>query len=83
VGWVRDVDGGGRTEPNREVQHRLELLFATFLQRRSARKVLQFLKAPHLLRPRHARCGAVPWRRPRGAAILALLQNPASAGAFV
>src|SRR5712691_5641596 len=83
VGLVRDADGIVRKEPNLEVQQRLELVFATFLQRRSASKVLQFLNAQQLLLPRHDRFGEVQWRRPRVAAILAILKNPAYAGAFV
>ena len=74
---MRDVDGVVRKEPNLEVQQRLELVFATFLQRRSASKVLQFLNAQQLLLPRHDRFGEVQWRRPRVAAILAILKNPA------
>jgi DNA invertase Pin-like site-specific DNA recombinase len=83
VGLVRDADGVVRKEPNLEVQQRLELVFATFLQRRSASKVLQFLNERQLLLPRHDRFGEVQWRRPRVAAILAILKNPAYAGAFV
>src|ERR1044071_3787082 len=83
VGLVRDADGVVRKEPNLEVQQRLELVFATFLERRSASKALQFLNAHQLLLPRHDRFGDVQWRRPRVAAILAILKNPAYAGAFV
>lgn len=83
VGLVRDEDGVVRKEPNLEVQQRLELLFSTFLQQRSASKVLQFFNAQHLLLPRHDRFGDVRWRKPTVAAILAILKNPAYAGAFV
>ncbi len=83
VGLVRAADGVVRKEPDLEVQQRLELVFATFLQRRSASKVLQFLNAPQLLLPRHDRFGDVRWRKPTVAAILAILKNPAYAGAFV
>jgi len=83
VGLVRDADGVVRKEPNLEVQHRLELVFSTFLERRSASKVLQFLNAQQLLLPRHDRFGEVRWRKPTVAAILAILKNPAYAGAFV
>ncbi|MEW6299459.1 MAG: hypothetical protein AB1671_17285 [Thermodesulfobacteriota bacterium] len=55
VGLVRDVDGVVRKEPNLEVQ-RLELVFSTFLQQRSASKVLQFFNA-HELPPSAAQCG--------------------------
>jgi hypothetical protein len=65
------------------VQHRLALVFSTFLQRRSASKVLQFLNAQQLLLPRRDRFGDVRWRVPTIAAILAVLKNPAYAGAFV
>src|SRR6266568_106395 len=83
VGLVRDADGRVRKEPNLEVQHRLALVFSTFLQRRSASKVLQFLNAQQLLLPRRDRFGDVRWRTPTVAAILAILKNPAYAGAFV
>ena len=83
VGLVRDVDGVVRKEPNLEVQQRLELVFSTFLQQRSASKVLQFFNAHDLRLPRHDRFGEVRWRKPTVAAILAMLKNPAYAGAFV
>jgi DNA invertase Pin-like site-specific DNA recombinase len=83
VGLVREADGVVRKEPNLEVQQRLELVFSTFLQRRSASKVLQFLNAQQLLLPRHDRFGDVRWRMPTVAAILGILKNPAYAGAFV
>jgi DNA invertase Pin-like site-specific DNA recombinase len=83
VGLVRDADGVVRKEANVEVQPRLELVFATFLQRRSASKVLQFLNAQQLWLPRRDRFGEVRWRPPTVAAILAILKNPAYAGAFV
>jgi DNA invertase Pin-like site-specific DNA recombinase len=83
VGLVRDADGLVRKEPNLEVQHRLDLVFSTFLQRRSASKVLQLFNEQHLLLPRRDRFGDVVWKAPRVAAILAILKNPAYAGAFV
>jgi hypothetical protein len=83
VGLVRDADGVVRKEPDLEVQQRLELVFATFLQWRSASKVLQFLNEGQLLLPRHDRFGDIRWRMPTVAAILAILKNPAYAGAFV
>jgi len=73
------VDGVVRKEPNLEVQQRLDLIFSTFLQQRSASKVLQFFNAQHLLLPRHDRFGDVRWRKPTVAAILAILKNPAYA----
>ena len=83
VGLVREVDGVVRKEPNLEVQQRLELVFSTFLQQRSASKVLHFFNAHDLRLPRHDRFGDIRWRKPTVAAILAILKNPAYAGAFV
>jgi DNA invertase Pin-like site-specific DNA recombinase len=83
VGLVRDADGVVRKDPNLEVQQRLGLVFSPFLQQRSASKVLQFFNAHDLRLPRHDRFGDVRWRKPTVAAILAILKNPAYAGAFV
>src|SRR5215475_7578940 len=83
VGLVRDVDGVVRKDPNLEVQQRLDLVFSAFLQQRSASKVLQFFNAHDLRLPRHDRFGDIRWRKPTIAAILAMLKNPAYAGAFV
>lgn len=70
-------------DPNREVQDRLALIFATFLERRSANKVLQYCNAHGLLLPRRDRFGEVTWRRPTRSAILAIRKHPAYAGTFV
>jgi DNA invertase Pin-like site-specific DNA recombinase len=83
VGLVRTADGVVAKDPNREVQDRIALVFATFLRLRSASKVLQFLNAQGLTLPRRDRFGDIVWRPPTVAAILAMLKNPAYAGAFV
>src|SRR6266508_602451 len=83
VGLVRAADGAVVQDPNREVQDRIALVFATFLRLRSASKVLQFLNAQGLALPRRDRFGDLVWRPPTVAAILAMLKNPAYAGAFV
>ncbi len=83
VGLVRDALGRVTKDPNREVQDRLQLVFTTFLGARSASKVLQHFRSHDLLLPRRDRFGDVVWKQPRVAAILAILKNPAYAGAFV
>jgi DNA invertase Pin-like site-specific DNA recombinase len=83
VGLVRDALDRVHKDPNQEIQDRLNLIFATFLRLRSASKVLAFLNAHDLMLPRRDRFGDVTWKKPTGAAILQILKNPASAGAFV
>lgn len=83
VGLARDEAGRVRKTANREVQDRLDLVFTTFLQQRSASQVLRVLNTHTLLLPRRDRFGDVVWRPPTVAAILAILKNPAYGGAFV
>ncbi len=83
VGLVRDAAGQVHKDPHREVQSRLELVFKTFLQRRSASKVLEFFNQQQLRLPRHDDFGDLIWKKPSIAAILSILKNPAYAGAFV
>jgi DNA invertase Pin-like site-specific DNA recombinase len=83
VGLIRDVAGRVQKDPHRELQDRLELVFTTFLRKRSASKVLEFLNRHELFLPRRDRFGDLVWKRPTVAAILQILKNPAYAGAFV
>ena len=83
IGLRRELTGTVNKDPNREVQERIALVFAAFLRLRSASKVLQALRAEDLQLPHRDRFGDVCWRTPRIAAILAVLKNPAYAGAFV
>ena len=82
VGLIRDPLGMVHKNPNREVQSRLELVFATFLQVRSASQVLRVFNAQGLTLPRQDRFGRVVWRQPTVPAILSILKHPAYAGAF-
>jgi DNA invertase Pin-like site-specific DNA recombinase len=83
VGLVRDATGRVLKDPNQEVRDRINLVFSTFLQLRSASKVLRYFNEHELSLPRRDRFGDIIWKRPRIAAILAILKNPAYAGAFV
>jgi DNA invertase Pin-like site-specific DNA recombinase len=83
TGLVREETGIVHKDPNQDVQDRLALVFASFLRLRSASKVLQFFNAQQLLLPRRDRFGDIIWKLPTAATILAILKNPAFAGAFV
>ena len=83
IGLVRDEVGHVHFDPNREVQDRIHLVFDSFLQLRSASKVLHFFNEQELGLPRHDRFGDLLWKKPTVAAILEMLKNPAYAGAFV
>src|SRR3954470_1368402 len=83
AGLVREAGGVVVKNPDREVQARLDLIFATFLRVRSASKVLRALNERGLSIPRRGRFGDTVWRSPTVPAILAVLKNPAYAGAFV
>src|SRR5262245_11130789 len=82
TGFERDPLGRVHKDPNLEVQARITLVFETFMQRRSASKVLEFFHASGLRLPRRDRFGDVVWKRPTIAAILAILKHPAYAGTF-
>src|SRR3989440_7199609 len=70
IGLVRDGADRVHKDPHREVQDRLELVFTTFLRKRSASKVLEFLNSSDLFLPRRDRFGDVVWKRPTTSAIL-------------
>ncbi len=82
VGLVRDPAGVVHKDPDREVQSRLELVFATFLEQRSASQVLRVFNQQGLTLPRRNRFGELRWRKPTVAAILSILKHPAYAGAY-
>jgi len=83
IGLVRDAQGMVHKDPNREVQARIDLVFQTFVQVKSACKVLRMFNEQELLLPRRDRFGDIIWRQPSVAAILSMLKNPAYAGTFV
>src|SRR5881409_380448 len=82
TGLVRNGQGKVHKIPNQEAQARLSLVFETFLQCRSASKVVDEFHRHDLLLPRRDRFGALVWKAPRVAAVLSMLKHPASAGAF-
>jgi hypothetical protein len=79
---VRNGRGQVIKVPNQEAQARLSLVFETFLQCRSASKVVDEFKRHDLLLPRRDRFGDLVWKAPRVASVLSILKHPAYAGAF-
>ena len=82
TGLIRTSQGTVQKLPDQEAQARLSLVFETFLQCRSASKVVDVFKAHQLLLPRRDRFGDLVWKAPRVAAVLAIRKHPAYAGAF-
>ena len=83
VGLARDPLGRVVKRPDREVQDRIGLVFATFLRGRSLAKVVRSFNDQDLLVPRRDAFGDVVWRRPTVSSVGAILKNPAYAGSFV
>jgi DNA invertase Pin-like site-specific DNA recombinase len=82
TGLARDASGHVFKHPNLEIQSRLELVIATFLQQKSASKVVRFFKDHDLTIPRKDRHGDIRWRAATEAAVCAILKHPAYAGAY-
>jgi DNA invertase Pin-like site-specific DNA recombinase len=83
AGLLRQEDGGVVKAPDRAVQHAITCVFHTFLERKAASQVVRLLRDQGLRLPRrHRNCETV-WRTPTVAAVIAILRNPAYAGAFV
>ncbi len=83
VGLTRDPLGRVVKRPDREVQDRLDLVFATFLRIRTLSGVVRAFRDEDLLLPRHDDFGEVVWRRPTVPSVRSILKNPAYAGSFV
>jgi DNA invertase Pin-like site-specific DNA recombinase len=64
-----------------EVQERLRLVFQSFLRLRTAAKVMRMFNAQGLDLPRRDRHGDLRWTRASVSAVIAILKNPAYAGA--
>jgi DNA invertase Pin-like site-specific DNA recombinase len=83
MGLVRDMHGKVAKHPDREVQERISLVFAEFLDLGSVGKVLRCFRDRGLTLPRLDRFGEVVWRTPTDSMIAGVLKNPAYAGTFV
>jgi len=87
TGLVRLADGQVVKDPDDQVRHTLELVFAKFTQLGSCRQVLYYLRHAEVRLPRRQttglQIGEIVWKTPSYAAVYEILTNPAYAGAFV
>ncbi len=83
AGLARSAQGAVTKDPDRAVQGCVELVFSSFLEQRSAAKVMRSLRTRGLNLPRREPCGEVSWTPPTAGAVRRMLRNPAYAGAFV
>src|SRR6266487_1383739 len=87
TGLVRTEDGRVAKDPDEQIRRCIALVFSTFAELGSGLKTLHFLKAHHILLPRHQtsglRKGELLWKEPTESMIIEILHNPAYAGAFV
>src|SRR3712207_1286110 len=77
AGLVRGAHGAVAKHPDREVQERIGLVFAAFLELGSVGKVIRSFRDRGLAVPRRDRFGEVVWRTPTDGMIAAILKNPA------
>ena len=87
VGMVYDSEGVLSLDPDRQVQHCLRWLFATFARTGSARATVKAARREHLAFPRRcgkgAHKGELLWGELCHDQVLRVLHNPRYAGAFV
>jgi len=69
TGLVRTQEGRVEKDPDEQIQRCIALVFSTFAELGSGLKTLHFLKAHHILLPRHQtsglRKGELLWKEPR------------------
>lgn len=83
AGLERGGEGVVTKDASQEVQQRVSLVFATFLELGSVGKVIRSFRDHALTVPRRDRFGDVVWRTPTAGMLTGILKNPAYAGAFV
>jgi DNA invertase Pin-like site-specific DNA recombinase len=83
AGLERDANSVVMKDPSQEVQDRLSLVFATFLELGSVGKLIRSFRDRGLTVPRRDRFGDIVWRTPTASMLTGILKNPAYAGAFV
>lgn len=87
AGLIYGEDGLIGLHPDEEVQTRLRLVFRTFQERGTAKAVVRYLREAALPLPVRPLHGPAPhplrWERATTSRVLAILKNPAYAGAYV
>jgi DNA invertase Pin-like site-specific DNA recombinase len=83
AGLIRDAGGAVVKDPDREIQDRITLVFASFLEQGSVAKVMRIFARGALGVPRRDRFGEAVWRPATLNRLNQILKNPAYAGAFV
>jgi DNA invertase Pin-like site-specific DNA recombinase/predicted DNA-binding transcriptional regulator AlpA len=83
AGLLRRDDGVVVKDPNLQVQQAIDLVFHTFLELKSAAKVVRHFNEHAVRIPKRHRNDEIIWRLPTLAAVIGVLRNPAYAGAFV
>jgi DNA invertase Pin-like site-specific DNA recombinase len=85
-GYIRLPDGRVVQDPDGQVQHAIEMVFKKFRELGSVNKVIRYLRRNQVLLPRRQTNGPqanqVVWKVASGAAVMAILKNPAYAGVF-
>jgi len=86
TGYLRLPDGTVVKDPDDQVRHIIEVIFAKFNELGSVNKVLRYLRQNKILLPRRQTAGPQAnqtlWKIASEAAITDILHNPAYAGAF-
>ena len=87
VGLVYLPHGEVALQPDEEIQARIRLVFAKFQELKVAKAVMRYLQGENLLLPSRPLRGPAPhevlWQPVRSGMVLAILKNPAYAGAYV
>ena len=83
AGLIRLDAGRVVKDPDAEVRHRLELIFNSFMQLKSASKVVRHFMTNQLQVPKRHRNDKTVWRMATASGISSILRNPAYAGVFV
>lgn len=86
TGYIRLPDGTVLKDPDDQVRHILELVFAKFEELGSVNQVVRYLRQHKILLPRRQNAGPqanqLLWKVASEAAVSDLLQNPTYAGVF-